>query len=263
MKKSVKEKCLVFVAVLAILAAMGCGSAEKSETQAEADGTVEQNKDANTEIEESGAEGFDEAEIQGEESVPEPTATPELIEIDERYEYRLYCSKMHTPEMEEIGPIIGFNLPSGEGWEINTSGSTGDFPTRYDIDLRNEVGAWAFYMTISCDEDYDLELLENEIGNPDGRFIINREELASLETPFGEAKIYGVTDGMRIEESSGNYEFYEKNGEIYEANGIKYVTSYSEVGEIEIGTHKVIFVGNPGLTGIILEEIIPQLFQLS
>ncbi len=257
MKNNVWKQRMIVMVILLGLILVGCGGKE-SEQEKQVETVV-----PSEETEEEEKEQVEETVVSESVITPEPTDAPkeiELPEIDEKYAYHLYSA-------EEVGvsgakPIIGINVP--EGWVydgVGMSESIDNGPEFLiamtlqgtDIDISHIP-----FLEVGLDDtpafDPTVEIKVEGIRS----IIINQEERAVLETPFGEAKVYWMVVGYERED-----EFFDDFPEekMYEENGVKYLVSSMEVAIIKIGTHKAIFKGSNDSYEGVLEETVPQMLQ--
>lgn len=266
MKKKIwSNKAIVIIAVIAMLLSLGmvgCGNASDNKN-AETAADVAQTPEA--ENEESGEEDVqqtDTAQTEEPESTPEPTQEPtleeevvELPEIDERYEYHLYCFNVKEP-------LIGLYAP--EGWEYAGGSTSNDILLSLDL-MRIDKG---YLESIFIIEEHEAVAnpLETDMQSAIPQIVFEKEEKAIIDTAFGKAQIYWVA--MAFQDI---YDIHDGGAgeEIQEIEGEKYFIVYREVTAMSIDKgnakdqHQVFFYSDSynDLYSGILEEVLPQMLE--
>lgn len=260
------NKAIVIIVVMAMLSSMGmvgCSNVSDNKnvgTAANAAQTPE------AESEESGEEDVQQTETvptEEPESTLEPTTEPtpeeevvELPEIDERYEYHLYCFNVKEP-------VIGLNAP--EGWEYAGGSTSNDILLSLDL-MRTNKG---YLESIFIIEEHEavanpLETDMQSVVAP--QIVLEQEEKAIIDTAFGKAQIYWAA--MAFQDI---YDIHDGGAgeEIQEIEGEKYFIVYREVAAMSIDKgnakdqHQVFFYSDSynNLYSGILEEVLPQMLE--
>lgn len=222
---------------LLILGMAGCGNVSDDRSQETLESSVH-NSDVETGESSGGSTQQTEKVVRTEEPKPtsEPTPEPtpeeeklELPEIDERYEYHLYCF-----EADKETPLIGINNLEERGW-TGVESASGDRCTGVSF-LRVREGVDVESLEIHCKNPYfEGNPLESNKEAVVPRIVLDKEKKATVDTAFGKAEIYWLS--MAYQDI---YDAYS-NDEIQEIDGEKYWIEFTEEAVISIDNDQVFF----------------------
>lgn len=224
---------VVVMTTLLILGITGCGNDSDDRSQETVESSVH-NSDA--EAKKSSGEDTEQAEKAVQTEEPEPTQEPtpeptpeeekvEMPEIDERYEYHLYCMEnMETP-------LIGINNLEDRDW-TGVENTTGDRCTEMFF-LRVKEGVDGENLGIWCSHPDHSPLESNEKAYIP-RIVLSKEKKATVDTAFGEAEIYWVYTAYENIDNMYDYDLQEIDGKEYRVD-------ITEIAVISIENDQVYF----------------------